>query len=47
MKLLDVNRILVILPWPIPRFPATTENEAFAMRLAAAGLDVAPVEPTG
>ena len=35
-----------ILKPPIPRFPATTENEAFAMRLAsAAGLDVAPVEP--
>ncbi len=30
---------------PIPRFPATTENEAFVMRLAAAiGLDVAEVE---
>ena len=25
-----------ILKPPIPRFPATTENEAFAMRLAAA-----------
>ena len=37
-----------ILKAPIPRFPATTENEAFAMRLAAAaGLDVAPVEPRG
>ena len=35
-----------ILKPPIARFPATTENEAFAMRLAAAiGLDVAPVEP--
>ncbi len=35
-----------ILKPPIPRFPATTENEAFAMRLAAAvGLEVAPVEP--
>ena len=35
-----------ILKPPIPRFPAATENEAFAMRLAAAaGLDVAPVEP--
>ena len=35
-----------ILKPPIPRFPATTENEAFAMRLAAAaGLDVARVEP--
>lgn len=34
-----------ILKPPIDRFPATTENEAFAMRLAAAtGLDVAPVE---
>jgi serine/threonine-protein kinase HipA len=34
-----------ILKPPIPRFSATTENEAFAMRLAAAiGLDVAPVE---
>jgi len=31
---------------PIARFAATTENEAFVMRLAAAiGLDVAPVEP--
>ncbi|MDK1378115.1 MULTISPECIES: type II toxin-antitoxin system HipA family toxin [unclassified Sinorhizobium] len=31
---------------PIARFKATTENEAFAMRLAAdIGLDVAPVEP--
>ncbi|MBV8060578.1 MAG: HipA domain-containing protein, partial [Alphaproteobacteria bacterium] len=35
-----------ILKPPISRFHATTENEAFAMRLAAAvGLDVAPVEP--
>jgi serine/threonine-protein kinase HipA len=35
-----------ILKPPIERFPATTENEAFAMRLAAAvGLKVAPVEP--
>jgi serine/threonine-protein kinase HipA len=35
-----------ILKPPIARFKATTENEAFAMRLAAAiGLDVAPVEP--
>jgi serine/threonine-protein kinase HipA len=35
-----------ILKPAIPRFPATTENEAFIMRLAAAvGLDVAPVEP--
>jgi serine/threonine-protein kinase HipA len=35
-----------ILKPPIPRFRATTENEAFVMRLAAAvGLDVAPVEP--
>lgn len=35
-----------ILKPPIDRFPATTENEAFAMRLAAAiGLPVAPVEP--
>lgn len=35
-----------ILKPPISRFPATTENEAFVMRLAAAiGLDVAPVEP--
>ncbi len=34
-----------ILKPPIPRFPSTTENEAFAMRLAAAiGLDVAPIE---
>ena len=34
-----------ILKPPISRFPATTENEAFVMRLAAAvGLDVAPVE---
>lgn len=35
-----------ILKPPIARFPATTENEAYAMRLAAAiGLDVAAVEP--
>ncbi len=35
-----------ILKPPIARFPATTENEAFAMRLAAAvGLNVATVEP--
>jgi serine/threonine-protein kinase HipA len=35
-----------ILKPPMPRFSATTENEAFAMRLAAAiGLSVAPVEP--
>ncbi len=35
-----------ILKPPISRFTATTENEAFVMRLAAAvGLDVAPVEP--
>lgn len=35
-----------ILKPPIKRFPATTENEAFAMRLAAAvGLEVAGVEP--
>ena len=35
-----------ILKPPIARFPATTENEAFAMRLAARiGLDVARVEP--
>jgi serine/threonine-protein kinase HipA len=35
-----------ILKPAIPRFAATTENEAFAMRLAAtAGLDVAAVEP--
>jgi serine/threonine-protein kinase HipA len=35
-----------ILKPPIVRLPATTENEAFAMRLAAAvGLAVAPVEP--
>lgn len=35
-----------ILKPPVSRFPATTENEAFVMRLAAAiGLDVAPVEP--
>ncbi|MBL8857429.1 MAG: type II toxin-antitoxin system HipA family toxin [Planctomycetes bacterium] len=34
-----------ILKPPIARFSATTENEAFVMRLAAAvGLDVAPVE---
>lgn len=34
-----------ILKPPIARFPATTENEAFVMRLAAAvALDVAPVE---
>lgn len=34
-----------ILKPPIPRFPATTGNEAFAKRLAAAaGLDVAPIE---
>lgn len=34
-----------ILKPPISRFVATTENEAFVMRLAAAiGLDVAPVE---
>ena len=34
-----------ILKPPISRFSATTENEAFVMRLAAAvGLDVAPVE---
>ena len=34
-----------ILKPPIARFPATTENEAFAMRLAdRIGLDVAPVE---
>jgi serine/threonine-protein kinase HipA len=34
-----------ILKPPIPRFQATTENEAFAMRLAAAmGLDVAPID---
>jgi len=34
-----------ILKPPISRFKATTENEAFVMRLAAAiGLDVAPVE---
>jgi serine/threonine-protein kinase HipA len=34
-----------ILKPPIARFQATTENEAFVMRLAAAiGLDVAPVE---
>ncbi|CAN1517227.1 HipA, N-terminal subdomain 1 [Rhabdaerophilaceae bacterium] len=35
-----------ILKPPIARFAATTENEAFVMRLAAAiGLDVAPIEP--
>ena len=35
-----------ILKPPISRFAATTENEAFAMRLASEiGLDVAPVEP--
>ena len=35
-----------ILKPPISRFPATTENEAFVMRLAAVvGLDVARVEP--
>ena len=35
-----------ILKPPIARFEATTENEAFAMRLAAGlGLDAAPVEP--
>ena len=35
-----------ILKPPIARFEATTENEAFAMRLAASlGLDAAPVEP--
>ena len=35
-----------ILKPSIARFPATTENEAFVMRLAAAiGLDVAKVEP--
>ena len=35
-----------ILKPPIDRFEATTENEAFAMHLAARmGLDVAPVEP--
>lgn len=34
-----------ILKPPITRFPGTTENEAFVMKLAAAiGLDVAPVE---
>ena len=34
-----------ILKPPIARFPATTENEAFAMRLAARlGVDAAPVE---
>jgi serine/threonine-protein kinase HipA len=37
-----------ILKPPIARFPATTENEAFAMRLAAGlGLETAPVEPYG
>jgi serine/threonine-protein kinase HipA len=35
-----------ILKPPMSRFSATTENEAFVMRLASAiGLDVAPVEP--
>lgn len=35
-----------ILKPPVERFPGTTENEAFSMRLAAsAGLDVAGVEP--
>jgi serine/threonine-protein kinase HipA len=35
-----------ILKPPIVRFAATTENEAFVMRLAAEiGLDVAPVQP--
>lgn len=35
-----------ILKPPMARFPATTENEAFVMRLGAeAGLGVAPVEP--
>ncbi|MFM8748754.1 type II toxin-antitoxin system HipA family toxin [Rhabdaerophilum sp.] len=35
-----------ILKPPIARFAATTENEAFVMRLAAEiGLDVAPVQP--
>lgn len=35
-----------ILKPPIDRFPATTENEAFAMRLAARlGVDAAPIEP--
>ncbi|MCA1490520.1 type II toxin-antitoxin system HipA family toxin [Ensifer sp. NBAIM29] len=35
-----------ILKPPIARFPGTTENEAFAMKLGAKiGLDVAPVEP--
>ena len=34
-----------ILKPPIARFSATTENEAFAMRLALSlGLDVAPVQ---
>ena len=37
-----------ILKPPIARFAATTENEAFAMRLAAGlGLDVASVDPYG
>ena len=35
-----------ILKPSVPRFPGTTENEAFSMRLAAAvGLEVAAVEP--
>jgi serine/threonine-protein kinase HipA len=35
-----------ILKPSIPRFPGSTENEAFVMRLAAdIGLDVAPVKP--
>ena len=35
-----------ILKPPISRFSATTENESFVMRLAAAiGLNVAPIEP--
>lgn len=35
-----------ILKPPIARFPGTTENEAFVMKLGATiGLDVAPVEP--
>lgn len=35
-----------ILKPPVERFPGTTENEAFSMRLAASvGLDVAGVEP--
>lgn len=35
-----------ILKPPVARFPGTTENEAFSMRLAASvGLDVAGVEP--